>query len=154
MSVVAYDGRVLAADRIGICGDVKTHNSPKIVRLHTGAVVAWTGTHIYGRIMADWYARGAVAEDWPSFQRTDEWVCLVVYDKGSCFFYETEPLVVPVESPYWAWGSGQEVALGVLYAGGGAEMAVQAACDHCLTCGGGVDSFLLEGWREGESPPR
>lgn len=143
MSVVVYDGKALAADCMAVTGGVKSHAS-KIRRLNNGDVVAWVGMQSYGEILAQWYERGADPEEWPAFQRGEDWAFLIIGTKGKAYYYESEPLQMAVESEYWAWGSGMEIALGALFAGANARTAVQACCRHSATCGGGVELFYLD----------
>jgi len=95
MSVVVYDGKMLAADSMGITGNVKSRNS-KIRRLDDGTILAWVGTYVYGELIAQWYENGAHEEDWPSFQQGENWAYLIVADSRGVYYYESEPLCVRV----------------------------------------------------------
>lgn len=139
MSVVAWDGKTLAADKQGTNAGY-AFTVTKMRRIKRGVVVAWTGTFEYGMLLAEWYAGGAKPEEWPAFQRTDGWTRLIVVEKGKAFVFEQEPVKQPVETPFDAWGCGRDYALGALAMGAGAAEAVLVASRFSTGCGLGVDS--------------
>lgn len=140
MSVLAWDGKTLAADRQCSTGDLASRCT-KIRRLPNGDLVAWTGGIENGLALADWYEKGADPKHWPNFQGTDNWCRLVVVRKGKVFTYETQPVPVPVEDRFHAWGSGRDFAMGALAMGADAVRAVKVASGLSITCGFGVNSF-------------
>ena len=78
MTIIAWDGRTLAADKQSESSG-KISTVTKIIRLSTGEVLAWTGDHDSGLLMAKWYANGADIEKWPACQRDkDQWSLFIV----------------------------------------------------------------------------
>ena len=141
MSIVAWDGTTLAADKMAICSGAMLP-ATKIKRAGD-IVLAWTGGLSFGIALADWYIRGADRRDWPEFQKTDDWCRLIVFDK-EIFFFEQSPYAIPVEGSFYAWGSGRDFALASLYLGNTAVKAVAVASALCDSCGLGVDYFKVK----------
>ena len=138
MSVIAWDGKTIAADRQMISGD-KRATCCKLVRLPSGVIVGWTGTAECGLVLLDWFNG---KREWPKFQEDKErWTRLVVVDDKGVGFYEQEPVRIPVLDKFMAWGSGCDFAMGALAMGATAERAVEIANLFCTTCGMGVDVF-------------
>lgn len=141
MTVIAWDGKTLAADRQVTRGD-QVGSRIKLKRLESGAIFVFAGDSDRGLVLMDWFAKGKDPANWPAFQRAESgWVQVIIAEGGNLFEYNQEPVGIPVETPYWAWGSGASFALGALAMGATATQAVVAASKHCNTCGMGVDAF-------------
>lgn len=145
MTVIAWDGKTLAADRQWSVGDTRQEGR-KIFQEPDGTIFAISGALDSGLFLFhEWWKAGALKEDWPSFQSDkDKWTRLIVWptDKSSPIVYELVPIGAQiVTAQYYAWGTGREVALGVLWHKGTAIEAVEAANCHVSGCGFGVDSF-------------
>lgn len=140
MTVIAWDGKVLAADkRADVNGTGIT--TTKIKKLPSGEVVAFTGSASTGRVLMDWYESGADKSAWPESQSGDDWARLVVAAEGGISFYESHPVAVSVQDKFTAFGSGRDVALGALAMGATAVQAVEIASRFQSDCGNGCDSF-------------
>ena len=142
MSIVVFDGRTIAADRIATSGSLKMKSS-KMRRLINGDIVAWTGSAASGIAMANWWESGADPATFPPSQKTDDWSRLIVVSKGKCFSFEQVPVKIPEENGFMAWGSGQDFAMGALAFGASAVEAIKVASRLCTTCGLGVESFKV-----------
>lgn len=143
MTVVAWDGKTLAADRLGVMvGGVKSVTS-KIFRLPNGTILAGTGCCSGLIALRSWFAEGAIPEHWPKSQDDDDTLAslMVVHPDGRCVTYESLPLPILVEDPFMAWGSGGPLALGAMAMGADARQAVEVACRYSTTCGLGFDAF-------------
>lgn len=145
MTCVAWDGKVLAADRQSTCGEVRSLTC-KIKSAHTSlgfVALAWTGTEASGLAMMEWYLAGADPAKFPESQKGEDWSRLIVATKDGAFFYETAPQAIKVLEPYYAWGSGRDHALGAMYVMGvpDAVKAVEAAIRWDVGCGYGVDHY-------------
>lgn len=141
MTVIAWDGKTLAADRQGCRGQGQIFRTTKIKALPTGEVMAWTGTRDQGLMLWDWYENGAVVEDYPKFQATDDWTILIVARNGRAMEFNNQPVAMPVEEGFMAWGQGAPFALGAMAMGADACKAVEVASHLCESCGMGVDAF-------------
>lgn len=143
MSVIVWDGKMLAADRQSTRGTTAITTS-KLVMLETGVVLGWTGDNDVGLAMVRWYRDGQKAEDWPPFQHDKEkWTTVIVANTGGCWWIECEPEIQRVEDNFMAWGSGRDVALGALAMGADAIQAVQVASRFNIYCGRGWEAHVL-----------
>lgn len=143
MSIVAWDGKTIAADRQVTLGELITRGS-KIMQLSNGDVVAFTGAAAFGLAMVEWYENGADPATFPASQKTDDWSRLIVVPaKGRPFTYETLPVKISANDKFQAWGSGRDFALGAMEMGASAVQAVKVATRFCARCGMGVDSFRV-----------
>jgi ATP-dependent protease HslVU (ClpYQ) peptidase subunit len=141
MTVVAWDGNILAADRQCTTGD-SISTTCKIYRLDSGKVIALLGREDSARSMKRWYENGMNPEDWPEYQKTDDcWGEIVVASDEGCVYYARTPDPLPVLDSFAAWGSGREAALGAMEMGADAVKAVEVASKWIEGCGRGVDYF-------------
>lgn len=136
MTVIAWDGRSLAGDRM---------------RQHDGTPtpcrkVFWTPYGVFGCAGSGFdveayrrWAQGLV----PRPDRLENLLVLFV-DTSRRAWVMTEQLVwVPVDMPRWAIGSGADYALGAMEAGADAMRAVEIASKLDAGCGMGVDVVRL-----------
>jgi ATP-dependent protease HslVU (ClpYQ) peptidase subunit len=142
MSVIAFDGKTVAADRQATCSGCKTTSS-KLFKLASGEIVGFTGSSDIGMAMLEWYKNGADCEKYPKYQTTDDWVRLVVITKKGVFFYETTPNPVHSLDKKCAFGCGRDFALGAMEMGANAIKAVEIASKFSTDCGMGIDSFKI-----------
>jgi ATP-dependent protease HslVU (ClpYQ) peptidase subunit len=139
MSVVAWDGKCIAADRQMTCNDMRMLTT-KMRRLDDGTVLAWTGLPGAGLMLVRWYVEG---KEWPDGQQGENWSRLIVAKKDRVEMYERYPVPILVESAFMAWGSGQEFALGAMAMGATAIQAVDVANRFSVNCGFGVEWYDL-----------
>ena len=140
MSTVAWDGKTLAADCMGVSSGVRTRVA-KIVRLGDGRVVAWTGMQEHGLSLLHWYTDGAAPETYPAFQRTKHWTRFIVASPHVVVFFEQEPVAQPVVGRPCAWGSGRDFALGAMACGADARKAVEIASIWDIYTGMGCQAY-------------
>lgn len=143
MSVVAWDGYTLAVDRQG---ENAGHIFPvsKSRRLANGEIVAWTGGHAQGLLLAQWYEDGADPAKWPAFQSDkDSWTRLIVAKPTGIAVYEQYPVPMIQEGLQRAYGAGRDFALGALAMGADARRAVEIASELSDSCGMGVDVYEI-----------
>ena len=133
MSVIAWDGNHLAADRQMTAGTRRATCSK------LRGTIAWCGDQEEGILLADWYTAGADPEKWPAWQTNDNFTILVVAKEGACYFYEARPREQLVMDPFFAFGSGAPYALGAMAMGATAREAVEVASRFDIYCGMGVD---------------
>ncbi len=145
MTIVAWDGKSIAADRQSTCAGLK-EAVIKIKVTDNGTLMAATGSYGGGLILMDWYDKGAKPEDYPDFQKDDDkWCRLIVIDREDQIpkIYEQHPVPLYFEDRFSAWGSGRDYAIGAMAAGATAEEAVEITSRHCVDCGLGVDVISL-----------
>ena len=139
MTVIAWDGKKLAADNMSLSGEWKV-KVKKLFRIGEDWVGA-AGSFDYAQELIEWYANGQDKDKFPEFQRGDDtWVALlVVTGDRRLLKYERSP--IPIEfniKTQYAIGSGRDFALAAMHLGYDAKKAAQVACDLCASCGFGV----------------
>ena len=141
MTVIAWDGRTMAADRLVDSGGAR-RTTTKIWRINWSLV---GGAGDMGRVgaMAEWYRLGAVPADFPPGATDDNWAVLLVAKDGRAVMYEHSPWALQFADSQIAIGSGRDFAMAAMHLGLDAAGAVAVACALCPSCGSGVD--ILEG---------
>lgn len=144
MTVIAWDGKTLAADKQATFGDHKT----TVVKLerHGAMLLATTGDLSIGMEMLDWYKSGADPAKFPAANRSpDRGASLVcVMSHGDVWKYESSPHPFRIDAPFAAFGCGATAALVAMACGKTAREAVLLASEYVDGCGGGVDTLELE----------
>ena len=140
MTVIAWDGHTLAADKMTSFGGLHATTS-KIHRLADGRLLAGCGPTALIQEMKYWIARGADPATFPAAQRvaSDSCSMLVVELDGSLLQYETTAYPLRIENRQWALGSGRDFAAMAMRLGTSAAEAVILTADLCHDCGNGVD---------------
>ena len=150
MSVVAWDGKVIAADKQATNIGLRSLTT-KIRKLTNGDIIAWTGDQDSALAMASWYENGALQGAWPESQKDKEgWARLIVLSDGKVIVYERQPFPIVVEEPFMAWGSGRDYAIGALAQGANAVQAVTVASRYDSSCGLGIDFYECDAAKQEE----
>ena len=143
MTVIAWDGLILAADKQATYGDHRKM-STKIFCVDNGSVIAVCGAVAKGLKIVEWFKSGCKRDDWPdTIQESDGWAQLIVASTDGVYWYDRLPYPIPLEQPFMAWGNGDEFAMGALAMGATAIEAVEIASKYCEGCGMGVDYFKV-----------
>lgn len=144
MTVIAWDGKTLAADkRMVNCGRGST--CTKLYRVGENAV-AFSGDADGGREMLVWFRAGADPDKFPARCRHEkDWTLMVVANKDGLCFYERTPYPVQVEDPFFAAGSGGDYAMAAMHLGKTAREAAEIACLFDTGCGNGIDELHTKG---------
>ncbi|CAN7326902.1 hypothetical protein LJR084_001896 [Variovorax sp. LjRoot84] len=144
MTVIAWDGKTLAADkRTGFGGLHAT--TTKIHRVN-GCLLGGAGTTAQIAEMVEWFAKGRDAGKLPASQR-DAKDCvslLVIEPTGRVLQFENTPHPLVLENRMWAIGSGRDFAMAAMHCGKTAAEAVEIACHLDLNCGNGIDTLTME----------
>ena len=142
MSVIAWDGRIIAADMISLSGG-KIGRATKLDQFDS-EVIGWVGELAVGLMLRDWYLSGAEKADFPEAQKDkDRRSTLIVADINGCNIYDSEPVAIPVEDKFCAWGCGEDFATGAMAAGRSAVESIEIAIKYCNGCGVGITAFDL-----------
>lgn len=141
MSVIAWDGKTLAADRRASLGTL-IRTTRKIFMRQYG-LVGYAGDADQGEEMLRWLEAGAVAADFPPSQRDrDNWAgVLVINPDRQILKYERTPYPLTFHDGFFAIGSGRDFALAAMHLGKTAREAVEVACHFDSGCGNGVDEI-------------
>lgn len=142
MTVLAYKGGILAADRLGLRAGLKTlahkiHSVP-------GGWLAGAGTTASVLEMVEWYRAGAKKNDMPKRQYTDDSDLLILLNHDGAFTIERGAFPVPMRGDYISIGSGQDFAAMAMHLGRSAIEAVTLASELCYSCGAGVDYVSMD----------
>jgi hypothetical protein len=140
MTVIAWDGKILAADRQGTVGDT-IYTIQKLFPLSHGGAMATTGHADSAAVMRQWWSDGANKKLWPACQSDkDKWSCLIIARPNKpVLSYETLPEPLVGVDCLAAWGIGREAALGAMAMGADAIKAVEIASRIVIGCGRGCD---------------
>lgn len=136
MTTIAYRDGVLAADTLHSSDGIRISHRPKVERLADGSLLATKGQSGHGRALKDWIEGGRVGPQPQGDGEGSGGVC--IRPGGTIEAYEAGVFEVLSGADYWAWGSGQQIALGAMHAGAGAFEAVQAAIAHDVFSGGEI----------------
>lgn len=145
MSVIAWDGTTLAADRQST--NQGTLSTVRKIWPHGKELLAIVGDFSHGYLLADWYRNGADPEKYPAKVHEDSAFLTVIRredGKPKIYRYEDSPAPLEFLDPIMAFGCGRDYALGAMSAGADAYRAVEIASEHDAYCGRGVDTLILE----------
>lgn len=139
MTVIAWDGKTLAADKRACVGSL-VRTTTKIFRIQD-ALVAYAGDAGTAEELKMWFASGEGPEKFPLSARDKENYCglLVIRVGLPILRYERSPYPVSLEDEKIAMGSGRDFAMAALYLGKTAKEAVEIAIALDYTCGNGID---------------
>ena len=144
MTVIAWDGKQLAADRRISFGNL-SGGRVKIFRLldHNlkHILVGACGSSSDSQDFLHWISAGQKIEDWPThLKEKDNTFSAMVIDKDKqIYLYEASPHPTVIEQPFWAIGSGRDFAITAMHCGKSAYEAVEIAVIYDVYCGNGID---------------
>lgn len=144
MTVIAWDGKSLAADKRALTGGGLIRTTTKIFSvLHGLALAGYAGDADAGEEVLAWFADGAQPEKFPASQRDrDNWSgLLVVWNDGRIWKFERGPYPIKFAPQHFAVGSGRDFALMAMHLGKSAREAVELASIFDSGCGNGVDEL-------------
>lgn len=141
MTVIAWDGRTLAADRMIVDGYTKQVGT-KIHKIN-GELFGASGCWSTGMARMDWVRAGMNPADYPRVPEDEFGRLLRVTADRRIMLYTVNGLPMQYESPFYAIGSGSDFALAAMYLGHTARQAVHVACELSSECGMGIDTLEL-----------
>lgn len=142
MTIIAWDGRLLAADKRAEVGGL-ARTVTKIRRIN-GHLVAASGNAARGQEIMGWWAAGADQKAFPAWQQTDDFVdMLVITPDATVLKFERSAHPILFEDKLFAMGSGRDYALATMHLGHDARRAVEVACAFDVGCGNGIDVLEL-----------
>lgn len=145
MTVIAWDGRTLAADKRAVNAGHKS-TTTKIRRTASGDLIGASGDQDVATALMAWYERGADESKFPANRNNDGYprAYLLVVQRSRVMRFECEPHPLLVEDPFYAMGSGRDYALAAMHLGYSAAEAVEVACALDTGCGNGMDALEFE----------
>lgn len=136
MTVIVWDGKFLAADKLAEVGGSE-FSVTKIFRVND-LLVGLAGDFPHALLIRDWLDAGATGV-FPARLDPNCWgVALVVRTDRSVWRYEG-PSPIRIEDAQYASGSGADAARAALECGADALRAVEIASRIDINCGRGVD---------------
>ena len=145
MSVIAWDGERLAADKLASCGSL-ARTTTKIFRVGE-ALAGYAGDADMGEELLAWFKDGSDPAKFPASQRDREnFTGLLVIRHGGHEIWKYERTPYPIRFPpqQFAIGSGRDFALAAMRCGRDAVAAVDIACIFDTGCGNGVDVLAFD----------
>lgn len=142
MTVIAWDGETLAADRLATGGGGIGRAVTKIQK-HGDVLLGVTGNWDIAAEMREWFKAGALPAEFPAKARDGD-ATLIVIRRGSIETYCAGPYPMPIEVEKAAWGTGRDYAEAAMYLGGNAKMGVEVASHFQTDCGNGIDTLSLD----------
>ncbi len=144
MTVIAWDGKTLAADRRSSNAGYIGSSVTKIHRWD-GGLCAFSGDMDVGVQLVEWLRAGAIPVAYPPLQSTIAANFLVIYNDGRIARYERVPVPMFFDAGMQAMGGGRDYALAAMYLGRSARQAVEVAIALDCGCGNGIDELKLIG---------
>ncbi len=143
MTVIAWDGKTLAADRRACVGGL-INSLTKIHRIGD-LLVGGSGDQDFVNVMLEWIRTGRDPATFPASQKDkDDWQHVLVVERdGTTSLYERTPHPIRFEQPHVAIGSGRDFARAAMHLGCTARAAVEVAIALDCGCGNGVDALDL-----------
>lgn len=144
MTVIAWDGTNIAADRQGEAGNRRFEVS-KLFPQPDGRVLAGSGAFTTVTLMVRWIANGADVESCPTPLPDLEACVIEVRPDRSASIYESGCATgfdLPVGQPH-TLGVGGNFATAAMHLGKSAADACRVAIDLCPGCGIGIDSIVV-----------
>lgn len=143
MTVIAWDSKIIAADRQLTTGDTIS-TVHKLFPWKNGEIIGTLGDEDYGYQLRRWYVEGADPEKFPETQNSENhWAQIVIVSPSRAGYFCRTPDFIEVVDSFIAWGCGREVALGALEMGANAIRAVEVACKWINGCGRGCDWYQV-----------
>lgn len=149
MTVIAWDGKTLAADKQATENGV-LHQITKIRKVTKGKNKGWlianAGVAATGALLMDWFEMGADPKTYPyEYQKMDGFgaTLIAISPKGVIHKFEHIPMPIVFEDEFYAAGSGKDMAIGAMAMGADAATAVQVVCTYETECGVGIDVVHL-----------
>lgn len=140
MTVIAWDGKTLAADKRSTdCGQPRT--TTKIVRAPDGALVAACGDTGMARALRAWWVSGHDTSQYPDADSKAD--LFIVTKDGEQRLYQGSGHPILLEDKTFAMGTGRDYANAAMHYGRTAIEAVELACLWDSGCGNGVDTLTL-----------
>lgn len=143
MTIIAWDGRRVAADSLATRSGLKSTTVEKL-KLHEGRVFGLTGAASLFEPMIAWFLAGAEPGSVPKARDANDDATLFVFNAdGTAWFYRTElPYGEEAHAPS-AWGVGAECAMVAMDCGVDLKTAVEKTIDRHVWLGGPIQVIDL-----------
>ncbi len=145
MTVIAWDGKILAADKLANTSDMR-RSVTKITKAPNGNLLFSAGSFDTITALYQWYNKAGNDDEFYRVQKENDWQPLnVIYIDGTIWRYERHPVPFKIEDKFITAGSGAHFAIAFLSMGLGAEEAVRRTIEFDPYSGGGIDVLSVSG---------
>lgn len=142
MTVIAWDGRTLAADKRGTVAGM-AYAVTKLHRVRDG-LIAFSGGGAHAAELLQWFNGDRNTSTYPRRGDDDGAGTIHIDQDGRIFMYAAaSPFPELIEAPFFARGAGRDYAMAAMHLGCDARRAVEVACVFDIGCGNGVDALEL-----------
>ena len=139
MTVIAWDGKTLAADKQATqCG--LGRKVTKIFRLRDG-ICGLAGNAARCARLLEWLRGERDPAAFPDTCKGEDAPCAIAIIGGSLRFWDGDAAPVMLEGDVFATGSGRDYAIAAMHCGKTAEEAVAIASLYDVDCGMGIDTL-------------
>lgn len=135
MTTIAYRDGVMAADSLSTSDGIAMGTVAKAIRREDGAMCGAAGSTSLIRALLAWFENGE-GGDKPDLKDNGA-QALIIRPTGSTEWHDEFGFHV-ISAPFFAIGSGRDVALGAMAAGASAEEAVEHAIRFDINSGGPI----------------
>jgi hypothetical protein len=139
MTVIAYDGLYVAADRL-IVNEGGLRGITRKLDVFEDWVLATSGPADHGDALILWFKEGKSPAAFPRYHDGDKGSYLYAFKHGApvlCFQTWPTPIMFPMTE--FAAGTGNDVARAAMLLGRDAREACRIACELNIYCGMGVE---------------
>lgn len=138
MTVIAWDGKTLAADRKMEMGGGQF--PVRKIQRHEGLLIGSAGDLARAYEMVNWCLKGRQSGKLPP-PVDGAYARLLVIQHDGPLIYANNEFPIDILLPYAAIGSGQDYAITAMHLGKTAKESVEVACQLCAGCGLGIDTL-------------
>lgn len=142
MTTIAYRNGMIAGDTLFSGGGIHDCTVVKVARNERGDLAGASGEAVYCHQFLEWFT-GGEKFDAPEVPEGGTAFIVRANDQGRVECWE-KPGFFTVMAPYYAIGSGRELAYGAMAFGAEAHQAVSCAAKHCVHTGGDVVAISHE----------
>ena len=146
MTTIAYRYGMIAADTGISVGDSWQGEMTKIAKNGNGGLAGATGSIGFTSAFLDWFTNSKPHTDKPVAMDTQYGsdIGIIIYNTllGGIEVHDASGVSI-ITAPYYAIGSGAPEALGAMFAGADAKMAVLAAMQHDAHTWGRVETLEM-----------
>lgn len=143
MTILAWDGTMLAADKGAYNNGVLLNTVTKIYRI-PGGLLGLDGDGDCALDLLAWFRTDRDPSKYPECQKGESRAGAVFIDtKRRIWQFDKSPNPQLNEQKQFASGHGRDFALAAMYLGHDAKRAVEVACHFDVYCGNGIDTLTL-----------
>lgn len=142
MTIVAYRNGILAADSAIYAGSVYAGIMLKLARSPYGTIAGAAGrTGICVRFRK--WIEGGLSGDFDPKSDESDFGAILAEPDAPVMRMQNDGVMVQIDGPFHAEGTGEGLALGAMAAGASAEEAVRIAIEYDAYCGGPISILRL-----------